>query len=378
MKKIRVLQFPIANSKGGITQYILQNWRFIDKTRFQFDFATMSKTLDFADDLRAEGCKIYYISCYAEDNQDKFINEFKKIITEGDYDIVHLHTKQWKSFIVEEIAKEAGVKKIIIHAHSSGIDTLDDAKRKKQLELHNQILQRLTESMATDFWTCSWKASEFIFGDKISKDKIRMMRNAIDLAKYVYDIEIRKKYRKEFGLSDDEFLVGNVGRLVYQKNQEFLLKVFLEIKNTSYDSNKYKLLLVGSGERIEEYKKIVYDYGLSENVIFAGYRKDVPELLQTMDVFCLPSRFEGLPIGAIEAQAAGLPCVISDCIAAETIESDGVVRLPFDVKAWKEAIFCMCKNFKRIDSAEKLKKAGYDINKQIKIIEEEYIRGIYF
>ena len=122
MNKIKILQFPIANSKGGITNYILQNWKYIDKTKFRFDFATMSHSLDFAEELEEQGCKIYHISCYAEDNIEKFVHEFRNILNNEDYDVVHLHTKQWKSFLVERIAKEMGIKKIIIHAHSTGID----------------------------------------------------------------------------------------------------------------------------------------------------------------------------------------------------------------------------------------------------------------
>lgn len=113
MRKIKILQFPIANSKGGITQYILQNWKFIDKAKFEFDFATMSKSLDFENELKKTGSKIYYISCYAEDNKEKFVREFTEILSNGNYDIVHLHTKQWKSFLVERIAKEAGIKKLL-------------------------------------------------------------------------------------------------------------------------------------------------------------------------------------------------------------------------------------------------------------------------
>lgn len=131
MKKTRVLQFPVSNNKGGMAQYVWQNWKFIDKTKFQFDFATMSKSLDCADELEAEGCKVHYISCYAEDDRETFVSEFEKILRDGNYDIVHLHTKQWKSFLVEQFAKEAGVKKIIVHAHNTGIGTLDEKKRQE-------------------------------------------------------------------------------------------------------------------------------------------------------------------------------------------------------------------------------------------------------
>ncbi len=381
MKKIRILQFPVANSKGGITQYVLQNWKFIDKSKFQFDFATMSKSLDFASDLEREGCKVHYISCYAEQDKERFTAEFRKILTEGDYDVVHLHTKQWKSFLVEQIAKEVGVKKIIIHAHSTGVDTLDEKRREEEIELHNRVRSELTEDIATDFWACSWKAADFIFGDKISKDKIKIMNNAIDLSKYRYDPNVRNRCRRKLGIADDEYVIGNIGRFVYQKNQEFLLKVFSEICKKDNDSYyKFRLLLVGSGEKEKEYREIVCRYGVKERVIFTGFRKDVAELLQVMDIFCLPSRFEGLGIVLIEAQTAGLTCIGSEFVPEEALLTERIVRLPYDVSLWKKRIIeeydiqhiQLIKRSENIN-IERLKGKGYEIKEQIKYIEKQYL-----
>lgn len=376
MEKIRILQFPIANSKGGITQYVLQNWKFIDKSKFQFDFATMSKTLDFADKLEQEECKIHYLSCYAEEKKEKFIDEFQRILSIGNYDVVHLHTKQWKSFLVEQIAKEIGVEKIIIHAHSTGIDTLDQQKREKEIQLHNDVLEQLTEDIATDFWACSWKAAEFIFGNKIPKQKIKIMNNAVDLSKYAYHSQIREEYRKNLGIADDEYVIGNVGRLVYPKNQEFLIKVFAEIcNNKEVCKGKDRLLLVGSGEREREYIRLVQELDLEDRVIFTGQRTDVPELLQAMDLFCLPSRFEGLGIVLIEAQASGLPCIVSDHVPKDGIINNNVLSLPLNTVLWKEKVL-ECKRKRKKYGGEKckmnLKDRGYDINIQIKNIECKY------
>ena len=227
-KKIKVLQFPIAASKGGITRYVLKNWKYIDKARFQFDFATMSKELDFADELEKEGCKVYYISCYAEENEQRFINEFREILRKGEYDIVHLHTKQWKSFHVEKLAKEAGVKKVIVHSHSSGIDTIDEHKRQTEILLHNRMKNELTEDMATDFWACSQKAAEFLFGEKIPQKRIKIMHNAIELERFRYNKTVREAVRKEFGI-EDKFVVGHIGRFAYQKNHEFLIEMFAQL-----------------------------------------------------------------------------------------------------------------------------------------------------
>lgn len=375
MKKIKILQFPIANSKGGMTRYALENWKWMDKERFQCDFATMSKHLDFKDEILATGSEIFFISCYAEENEKRFADEFRKILMEGKYDIVHLHTGQWKSFLVEQIANEIGVKKIIVHAHNTDIGILDEEKREEEKQLHKQVLEKLTEDIATDFWSCSWKAADFLFGDKIPRQKIKIMNNAIELSKYIYDPDIRKQYRNDLGIRDDEYVVGNVGRLVYQKNQEFLLDVFMNLCK-SCKTDKFRLLLVGTGERGKEYGEIVRKNGLKDKVIFTGQREDVAELLQTMDIFCLPSRFEGFPISLVEAQASGLPCLVSDRITSESILVRTTVRLPLVTHLWEEKIKESSKIvYKREDKKEELIQRGYDIKEQIGKIEEAYICG---
>lgn len=375
-QKIKILQFPIANTKGGTTQYILRNWEVIDKTCFQFDFATMSKSLDFVDELKKEGCKIYYISCYAEDNKEQFINEFTKILKEGNYDIVHLHTNQWKSFLVEQIAKKVGVKKIIVHAHNTGIGTLDEEKRTSEIKLHNQMLEQLTENIATDYWACSSKAAEFLFGNKISNRKIRIMNNAIDLSKYAFDKQIREEYRKKLNIEEEEYVIGCIGRLSYQKNQEFLISVFKELcSNYGEKGKKYRLLLVGAGECEEKYKEIVCENKLENKIIFTGYRADIPRLLQAMDIFCLPSRFEGLGMVLIEAQASGLPCIISEGVPKDGVVNDNVYSLPLEIILWKEKILEYDETYHRAKTI-KLAQNGYDIFSQIKILENYYKSGL--
>lgn len=378
MNKLKILQFPIANSKGGITQYVLQNWRFIDQSRFQFDFATMSRSLDFSNELEKEGCRIHYISCYAEDDKEQFVNEFRKVLIEGHYDVVHLHTKQWKSFLVEQIAKEAGVKKIIVHAHSTGIDTLEEEKRQKEVRLHSSVLEQLTKDIATDFWACSWNAVAFLFGNKIPKQDIRIMKNAIELSKYAYNPLVRENYRKKFGIADNECVIGSVGRFVYPKNQEFLIKVFSRIcSDKECSSLKYRLLLVGSGEREEEYKRLVREHDIEENVIFAGHRTDVPQLLQAMDIFCLSSRFEGLPISLVEAQMSGLQCIASDIVTKEVNITGNVYYRQLNEEDWTDTILQITEGTeKRHSMYEKLNENGYNIEIQIKVLETEYLKGL--
>ncbi len=368
MKKIKILQFPIANSKGGITHYALENWRWMDKSRFHCDFATMSKHLDFEDEIRATGSNIFYISCYAEENKERFTDEFRKILAEGNYDVVHLHTKQWKSFLVEEICKEYCVSKIIVHSHNTEIDVLNPLKREKERLLHEQIKRQFKENIATDFWACSDAAADFLFGEQISKQKIKIMPNAIDIDKFAYNPETRKRYREKYGLQDC-FVIGHAGRFAYQKNHEFLVNTFAEVSKKIKNA---RLVLLGDGELFSEVQNQVKKLNLENRVLFLGKRDDIAGWYQAMDVFCLPSRFEGLGIVLIEAQTSGLKCITSMEVPDETHITENIIYLPLKQSRWVEEIV-NCKNgYSRMNMKEQIHAAGYDISAVIKDMERLY------
>lgn len=367
MEKIKVLQFPIANSQGGITQYVLNNWRFIDKERFHFDFATMSKRLDVKNELEAEGCKVHFISCYAEENREQFAKEIREILKEN-YDVIHLHTKQWKSFLVEEIAKESGVPKIIVHSHSIGIDTLDPVKRQEEIDMHEAAKKAFTMDIATDFCACSWLAADFLFGNKIPKSCIKILKNAIDIDRFNYNKEIRNTVRQKLNL-EGCFVLGNVGRMAFSKNQEFLLEVMRKMPK---EQDNIRLLFVGTGELEAELKRKTAEYKLQEKVIFLGRRKDVNEILQAMDVLLLPSRFEGLGIALIEAQISGLKCLVSDAVPQEAMITENLERLPLDKNLWIERCLKLMNGYIRKNMGQEVRNAGYDIREQIKVVEKLY------
>jgi hypothetical protein len=147
---IKVLQFPVRNTGGGITQYALNNWKYIDKPRFQFDFATCDKQkLDFEDELAAQGCRVHHLSCYAEDDYARFCAEFNAIL-DGGYAAVHLHTSHWKSFSTEEIAAARAVPAVIVHSHNTGIGGMPaGANLGEAMAVHNAKKQEFTANLAT-------------------------------------------------------------------------------------------------------------------------------------------------------------------------------------------------------------------------------------
>lgn len=367
MKKIRILQFPIGNSKGGITHYVLENWRWMDKNRFHCDFATMSKHLDFEDEILATGSKVFYISSYAEDNREQFAKEFGEIL-DNNYDVVHLHTKSWKSFVSEEVCKRHKVKKIIVHSHNTDVDALDSVKREQERILHEKIKEQFNQSMATDFWACSLAAADFLFGKQIPVNKIKVMPNAIDVGKFSYHPQVREHYRVKYGLQDC-FVIGHAGRFAYQKNHEFLIKVFYEISKKVENA---RLVLLGDGDLLSEIQRQVKELNLENKVLFLGKRNDIADWYQAMDIFCLPSRFEGLGIVLIEAQTAGLKCLTSTEIPAETHITENIDYLPLELSKWVEGILSYKDGYLRTSMNEQIRQTGYDISKTIKYMERLY------
>ncbi len=367
MGKIKILQFPLAASKGGMTRYALENWKWMDKTKFQCDFVTMSKYLDFEEEVLLTGSKIFYISCYAEENQKQFIKEFEAILQEG-YDVVHLHTKYWKSFLMEELCKKYHVPRVIVHAHATDIINISDPIRKeRELQIHEQVKKKFCEELATDFWACSEAAADFLFGEQIPRNKVRIMPNAIETDKFAYNQKARDFYRKKYGL-ENCFVIGHVGRFGYAKNHKFLLEVFNNILKKVHDA---RLVLLGTGElliEVQEYAKALH---IEDKILFAGRREDVHNWYQAMDVFCLPSRTEGFPIVLVEAQASGLPCVGSMVITQEVEISPNMVRLPLLVDEWVKWIL---KCYEETEKRSRIQtiESKYDIQNQIEIIQEMY------
>ena len=220
---------------------------------------------------------------------------------------------------------------------------------------------------ATDFFACGEVAGKWAFPGK----KFVVMKNAIDTAKYMPNVSIRSKVRKEFNL-ENEFLVGHVGRFAPPKNHTFLLKIFSEFKRIEPSA---KLMLVGGGDREPDIIQEAERLGIISDVIFTGVRADVNELMQAMDVFVLPSLYEGLPVTMVEAQAAGLPCVISDKVPTECAIVDGLVKsvaLSDDLSIWVDALQ-KAKNIERKDHTQEISEKGYDIKQAADWLKNYYI-----
>ncbi len=370
MGKIRVIHFTIANTAGGVTKSVLELWKYIDRERFHFDFVTMSDKLDFADELEKEGCNIYYLSAYAEDDLVLFAREVKEIFTNG-YDVVQLQTSWWRGFVVEEIAKEMNIHKVIIYGNNTDVHIRENQSREAARKLHFKYREVLSENIATDFAACSEEAAQWLYGDRIPKEKIKIIPYGVALEQYKYNADVRKRYRTEMGIGN-EYVIGHVGRFAYQKNHEFLLEVFREIIR---EDSQVKLLLVGTGELEETIKAKVSEYKLEDKVIYTGKREDVGGLMQAMDIFAFPSRFEGFGIVLIEAQAAGLKCLTSKKIPEKAKITDNIEFLDLDKKIWVDRILKYKKGYAREDMYSIMERKGWGMKTYAEAFEKIYEDG---
>lgn len=259
----------------------------------------------------------------------KYLKFLKQLFREKKYRIVHSNINTLSVFPLYA-AKKAGVPVRIAHSHSTS------NPREWKKNLMKNALRPFSKVWATDYFACSELAGRYLFGNKaFDKGEVKIIRNAIDVEKFKFDPEARKKLRKEIGIADDDFVIGHIGRFVEQKNHRFLIDVFAEVKKKE---EKAKLVLVGQGPLREEIEQKVKDLGLEKDVCFLGQRSDTNKLYSVFDVFCLPSLYEGLPVVGVEAQANGVACIFSNNVSKETRIDPTSIFLNNDIEPWKDKI----------------------------------------
>lgn len=363
-RPIRILHVLQRMEAGGTQALLMNLYRNIDRTKIQFDFFVEYPDKQFYDDeIESMGGHIYYNSVRKDFNMLKFQKELKRVLkNHPEYRIIHVHAYTVGYFVLK-VAHEFGVPVRIAHSHNNA--TVRDNKYYLKL-----IMQKLYTIHATDFFACSEEAGTYLFKGK----KFKVLKNAIDSEKFIADKKVGEKVRKELNIAPDAFVVGHVGRLHAQKNHEFLLKVFKEIKKRKSNAC---LLLVGTGPLEHQIKEQVKTLGLEDTVLFLGNRSDMYRIYQAMDVFILPSLFEGLGIVAIEAQAAGIPVLCS-----EGVSKDANVSPIFHAKSldaspveWAtQAIEVSNDKMAHTNTQKYIIEAGYDVKTTAKDMQEYYLR----
>ena len=363
---IRVLQVLGVLNRGGAESMIMNLYRKVDKAQVQFDFVVHTeKECAFDDEVRALGGRIFAAPRYNGKNHFSYEKWWRKFFSEHpEYKVVHGHIYTTASIYLK-IAKSFGCI-TIAHSHSTSYS-------KGIRGIAERITQRPLRNIAHWLFSCSNLAGWWLYGKGCEKRcNYMVLNNAIDTEKYYLSDEEVRTVREELGLGS-AFVVGHLGRFSYPKNHEFLVDIFEKVKNFVPDA---KLLLIGGGEKQQEIEEKVKALGLEKNVVFTGVRADVERMLSAMDCFVFPSRYEGLPVSVVEAQAAGLPCFISDRITEEVCLTNAVKRLSIDESAevWCEKILEKRDSFARKDMKQEIVDSGFDINTTSRWLTEFYIK----
>lgn len=352
----RVLIDGMTNNMGGLEKFSYTLYKLL-KESCQIDFITIDKEIPYEKEFLDNGCKIYRITPrYA--SLRKFKKDIQAVFENGNYDILWFNKTTLSSVDCLKIAKQNHVNKIICHSHAS----------KNMGNILTLIMHKYNQwniDKYVDYKVaCSENAAVWFFG-KSTKD-VKIFQNGVDVANYEPVSTLRKKKRKEMNV-ENKFVVGHIGMFSEVKNHKFILDVFAEIVKQT-DS---QLLLCGEGELKGEIQEYAKNKGIEEKVSFLGIRKDIPEILQAVDVVIFPSLHEGLPFALVEAQAAGVPCVVSDTVSIEAKLTDLIhfLSLQDDVKIWAEKIL-EYREYQKVSKAEQLEEKGYSLETMKKNIQE--------
>ena len=360
---IRVLQIVGIACNGGVEAVVLNYYRHMDKSKVQFDFVVHKHPEEnFVAEVKKGGGRLYEVTPYTQ-NIFAFTHEIYRIIKDGNYDIVHSNMNSMSGFPLFA-AWLAGAKVRILHNHTT------DAKTEGLRTILKRVLRPFAKMFANRYWACSNLAGEWMYGKKaVQSGKITIIPNAIDLEKFAFNPDKRKLLRQKLGL-ENKFVLGHIGRFVYQKNHSFLIDVFAEVVKVKPEA---RLMLVGDGELRKTIEEKVVSLGLQDKVLFLGNRNDVADLYNAMDIFLLPSHYEGLPVVGVEAQANGLKCLFSDKVTEECLLTDNVYFIDINqkVKDWVAEIMKTKIDYDR-NGIENIKKARFDIRESGRILKNLY------
>lgn len=366
---IRILHFVSSvNINSGVMSVLMNYYRHIDKSKIQFDFVyfTENDTQNYKNEILSGGGRCYLVAAPNHDplGFEKDIHRlYKKHY--GEYYAVHLHDTFLPAFLLD-CKRKIGAKKMIAHAHSTAYG---DVKLKS---IRNYILSLPKYFIVDRFWACSHEAGYVLAGKRMFERKGKILNNAIRLSDFKFSQKNRDYYREMLDVSDD-FVIGHVGHLSRQKNHVFLIEVFNRVLK---DIPNAKLVLIGDGSERANIEKQCKELGIDNAVHFLGIRSDVNRVLNAFDVFCFPSRFEGLGIALVEAQATGIPCVYANTIPSEVNilkAQNKILSLNDSFEQWSDAVVSSVKKYD--DPQQELRTAGFDIQIEAAKIADDYVNS---
>ena len=365
---IRVLNLFTIMDCGGAETMVMNCFRNINRTKVQFDFMVHREERGVYDDeIERLGGKIYrmpQIRPWSSNSYRKAVRNF--YASHPEYRIIHSHMSELGIYDFIEAEKQ-GVPCRICHAHNRpyGIDLKSPVRWYYKTRMIPHI---------THMFICGKESGDWLFGKK-NVGQFIQMNNAIDAKKYSYDAQTRQHIRKGLDIAPSQLVVGHIGRFSAQKNHTFILDIFQGVLKAVPDAI---LLLIGDhkteigAQMIDKAEKLKVD----RQVRFLGVRDDIPDLLNAMDVFLFPSLFEGLSVASIEAQAAGLPCLISDKVPIECKKTDLVkqISLSSSAEKWAEEVIAAAKTERR-NTYREIAAAGFDIKENAEWLENFYLHA---
>ncbi|MBP1564498.1 MAG: glycosyltransferase [Oscillospiraceae bacterium] len=352
MKK-KVLHIGTSGGRGGIETFILNVSSYMDKSQYDFSIVADCENAIIEEDFKKIG-DVIYIPAITK-NKLGYLKGIWCTIDKNKFDIVHIHKNSLSNPFPILICKIKGIKNVILHSHNTM-----PANGGASVLIH-KIFRKVLNIFSIKRIACSKLAAEWMFGSNSNKD-IVVLKNGVDTDKLKFDKIIRQRKRYELGIDYEGLAICSVGRLSEQKNTMFILKIFEEICIRKDDVH---LFLIGNGPLKEKAQAYAASSKYCTQIHFLGIRQDIPNFLQGMDLFLMPSLYEGLPIAAIEAQAASLPLLISDTVDSDVkiLDSTEFENLNSSAEDW--AIHCLelVEKNERKDVSEKIYQSGYDLKK---------------
>ncbi|MED4209294.1 glycosyltransferase family 1 protein [Priestia megaterium] len=365
MKPIRILQVVTIMNRGGLETMLMNYYREIDRSKIQFDFMVhRTEEGHYDKEIKQLGGKIFRMPQIKPGNYRRYfklLSEFFRNYKE--YKIVHSHINENSSFVLRA-AKRAGVPCRIAHSHLSDLSI--------DFKLPFRLYARYSmKDYPNNYFACSVKAGQWLFNKRSTGPKeVIVLNNAVNTKEFRYNENIRNDIRDELGIDKNQLVIGHIGRFNKQKNHEYLIDIFHAVYKQRPDSI---LTLIGDGDLRQAIERKVESLGLSTNVKFLGVRSDISNLMQAMDLFLFPSLFEGLPVVLVEAQAAGLNCIVSDTITEESNITGNVdyISLRESPEDWAYKI--LSTSYEHKDTSTILNERGYDTETMSKWLTSYYM-----
>ena len=358
---MKVLQIGLSKNMGGVERFVYNYAEKLQQHGVQFDYVDIyGDGLAREEQLRQNGSEIYTIKSSLV-HPVSTAKKIRKIVKDGDYCCVHVNMLSAANPVSAVAARWAGAR-VVVHCHST-----------KTIGIHRKVLHEINKGLLRSLpfvrLACGTAAGKWMFGKK----KFSVCPNALDTERYRFCPERRQALRDELGVAENVLLLGFVGGLSAAKNPAYLAKILHAVKSKT--DRPVKLLVVGDGEKMQELMETAISLGVKEDLLCVGVQQDTAGWYSAMDLFLLPSLFEGLPFVGVEAQTAGLPCLVSDQVPEELKITDLVRRyaLTEDAANWAEKITGCCKTpEERVGYADEMAQKGYSLEKGAELLMKVY------